>query len=210
MTTDTLATLGAVLAGGQSKRLGRDKAEVKLGGRTLAHRAISTLREVFSRVALVSPPRQGLNLQGVEVVPDLEAGLGPLGGISTAIRWAEGRSIFVLACDLPFVSSDLVRHICDWPRSNESPTSGLGNPVARVPRWMGHLQPLCALYRTEALEHVDRALNRGELGVQEMLHGAPIDVIDVEPQSPFAHSDSFLNINRPRDLIDAEVVFGRH
>lgn len=210
MTVNTMAPLGAVLAGGRSERLGRDKAEVELGGRTLVERAVSTLREVFSEVVLVSLPRRVLDLQGVEVVPDLESGQGPLGGIATAIRRARGRSIFVLACDLPFVTSDLVRHVCDWSRADEIPGSERDSPVVRVPQWMGGLQPLCAVYRTEALAHVDGALSRGERGVRQMLLGAPIDVIDLDPRLPFVHSYSFLNINRPQDLIRANDLFVQH
>ncbi len=202
-------TLGAVLAGGQSRRLGRDKARVELEGLTLVERAVATLSGVFSTVIIVSPEREGLRLSGSEVVPDLQSGQGPLGGIATALDWAGGQSTFVLACDMPFVSSDLVEHVIKSVSDEGQETSRADGPIACVPRWLGRLEPLCALYDPDVLPYVEQALAVGAFGVQDLLETVPIKVVDVGAQHPFYHPELFMNINRPMDLDKAESMFAR-
>ena len=202
-------TLGAVLAGGKSRRLGRDKARVELEGLTLVERAVATLSRVFPTVIIVSPEREGLRLSGSEVVPDLQSGQGPLGGIATALHWAGGQSIFVLACDMPFVSSGLVEHVIRSVSDEGEETPRTEGSIACVPRWLGRLEPLCALYRRDALPHIEQALAIGAFGVQDLLETVPIEVADIGRQHPFSHPELFMNINRPVDLVRAESMFAR-
>jgi len=207
MIIKSATTLGAVLAGGESRRLGRDKARVELEGLSLVERAVATLTRVFPTVIIVSPKREGLPLSGSEVVPDLQSGQGPLGGIATALHWAGGHSVFVLACDMPFVSSDLVEHVIKSVSDEGQETPRKEGSMACVPRWLGRLEPLCALYGPDALPYVEQALAIGAFGVQDLLETVPIEVVDVGPQHPFAHPDLFMNINRPVDLVKAESMF---
>ena len=178
-----------------------------MGGLSLVERAVATLSDVFSTVIVVSPAREGRLPFGAEVVPDLQAGQGPLGGIATALDRAGGESTFVLACDMPFVSADLVEHIVKSVSDKSGEGSKAGGSLARVPRWLDRLEPLCAVYSPDALPYVEQALGRGAFGVQDLLETVPIEVVDVGQQHPFAHPDPFMNINRPMDLDKAERLF---
>lgn len=145
--------VGVVLAGGQSRRFGRPKTEVSLGGVTLLQRARRSLSPLCSRVVVGRPPE----------LADLRPGMGPLGGIEAALAWADGlgaEGVFVLACDLPVVDAATVaRLVAAW---RSAPDSRQSVCVADDP-----LQPLCGVWgvgvRTalaEALD-ADRASARG-------------------------------------------------
>ncbi|MGB5295519.1 MAG: molybdenum cofactor guanylyltransferase, partial [Thermoanaerobaculia bacterium] len=111
------SVVGAVLAGGESRRLGRDKALLPWLGKALLLHPFEVLQEVMSEVVVVTVGGRSYGELGVPVIHDRFEGLGPLAGIHAALEWARSRPVFVVACDLPFVSVDLVEHVADW--SNE-------------------------------------------------------------------------------------------
>ena len=93
---------GAVLTGGASRRMGTDKALVEVDGRALALRVADALRAAgASRVVAVGGDLERLQALGLEAVPDLHPGEGPLGGILTALAATDQDVVVVLACDLP-------------------------------------------------------------------------------------------------------------
>ena len=103
-----------ILIGGRSSRLGTDKAFVELGGKTLAERAVETVRDGLSaeRITMVA----GNSIQfathaiaaGVRFIFDLHEDRGPLGGLHAALAYAQTPWIFVVACDYPFVSPEMI------------------------------------------------------------------------------------------------------
>src|SRR5207248_20297 len=105
---------GCVLAGGRSSRMGRDKATLDFGGRTLAARQVERLRAIFERVIASANDPAPFAALGVPVVAD-RGGAGPLAGIAAALAGAETERIFCCAVDMPFVAAPLVRHLCTFP-----------------------------------------------------------------------------------------------
>lgn len=199
-------TLGAVLAGGQSRRFGRDKARVDLGGETLLERAVKRLRPVCSEVILVSSRRLDWSALDLERVPDALPGRGPLAGITAAVRHASGRPTFVLACDLPFVSVELVRYLIGLAKTESGGSAGESEHLAWVPRVGSRTQPLCGLYTTGVLPRLEEALAHGRLGVRDLLQTLPVRVVDLDTRTSLANADSFLNVNHPRDLRRAQQL----
>lgn len=107
---DHARTLGAVLAGGASRRMGRDKAMLEINGRPLITHVVCRVSQALPRVVVVGPT-EALRavLPGVEVLPDRVHGAGPLGGLATALAAADAEWLAVVACDMPFVSPPLLR-----------------------------------------------------------------------------------------------------
>jgi molybdopterin-guanine dinucleotide biosynthesis protein A len=100
--------LGAVLTGGASTRMGRDKATVLVDGVAMAERVADALRDAGVRaVALIGTD-----------VPDLHPGAGPLGGIITALQWAGDEVVVVAPCDMPWIESSHARALCDALRDD--------------------------------------------------------------------------------------------
>lgn len=102
----TTKPLGAVLTGGRSTRMGRDKADVPVGGRPMLDHVAAALTAVADRIVLLGPDREGWDCW-----PDSVHAQGPLAGIATALSRTDAHRIVVVAVDHPFVRSDLLVHL---------------------------------------------------------------------------------------------------
>ncbi|HKX82874.1 MAG TPA: molybdenum cofactor guanylyltransferase [Pyrinomonadaceae bacterium] len=191
-----------VLVGGRSSRLGRNKATVELGGMPLGLRAVNVIREALepARVTFVAAnPTQFGNeafLADTPFIFDLIEGFGPLGGIHTALSYAQTPWVFVLACDYPFVSSDLVKLLA----SRVSDEFGVVAPEQPD----GRLQPLCAFYKTATARPViDEIINLPRVlpPLQEIVSKLSPRILAYEEYSHFSNAnDLFINLNTADDL----------
>ena len=189
--------IGAVLAGGRGRRIGRDKAMVELDGRPLISYPVGALRSAGLDVVLALRGGQEApaGLEDVSIVRDEFEDAGPLGGLHALLKWMPGEWVLVVSCDQPFVRVNLLHGIISHCECAADAV------VARTPE---RLQPMPGLYRKSCLPVVDGALRRGEHGMRDVLNGLPryelagedLDCLDLE------HS-SFVNVNTPKDLLRA-------
>ena len=183
--------VGAVLAGGTSSRMGADKAKAILAGSSLRDRALSVLRLVFREVALsVSAPEP--ELAGCTVVVDRHTNSGPLAALEATLTAADGRAVFVLACDLPLVDEPVVRRIVSRAEGLER-AEGARAWVARAD---GHIQPLCGLYSAPCRDIARARLDSGRLSMRGLLGALEVTEVELDDLG----SDRLLNVNRPADL----------
>jgi molybdopterin-guanine dinucleotide biosynthesis protein A len=190
--------VGIVLAGGASSRMGRDKARLALAEGTLPALAARRLAAVCAEVAVADGGR-GL-------LPDLPAladgpGRGPAAGILGAAAAYPGRSLLVLACDLPQVPAALLAELA-------RPVSADGADCAdwTVPRGPGGLEPLCALYGPAALAALARRVERGLFALHGLAdkslceEALAVRVLESEELARFGDPAAiFLNLNTPED-----------
>jgi molybdopterin-guanine dinucleotide biosynthesis protein A len=193
--------VGVVLAGGASRRMGRDKAALAVDGETLAARAARRLLGVCTRVAVADGGR-GL-VPGLPSLRDAP-GPGPAAGIlGAALAWP-GHPLLVLACDLPRVSEALLRELARRrPSAQDGETDDAGGPDWVVPRWERGLEPLCALYRPAALAALAAAVQRGVAAPHRLAEAAGLRVRFLEGESLLQFgqpADLFLNLNTASDL----------
>lgn len=141
-----------ILVGGRSSRLGRDKALERIDGKTLAERALDAVRDagIADKVVFVTGNDvefaiEARRLDALFIFDTIE-GRGPLGGIYTALAHATVKWIFVLACDLPFVTAEFIRTLARFRAENH------GVVVAEQPD--GRMQPLCGFYNVAAAKPI--------------------------------------------------------
>ncbi len=192
--------------------MGRDKGELDLLGRPLAAHAAEVLGRIFPEVVLVAEPRPAYQALGLEVVPDIHSGCGPLGGLHAALHHAGGRSVFALACDLPLVPAELVRYLLDypWTGSQGLDPGSHGQARAKVALAAGRLHPLCGLYSPGCLEVAERHLRQGILSLHELLDAVQTTAVPMTAELPFFHRQLLLNVNRPEDLEAARSLASVH
>ena len=188
---------GAVLAGGESRRFGRPKALAEVGGSLLARRCVNTLTSAGLSVGIVADPRIGATL-GVRSRPDLEAGLGPLGGLWTALEWARERGdtgVFLLGCDMPLVTTALIRLVIE--RSGEAAVTAPVGPTGP--------QPLCALYRLACLPEVEKRARSPDRSLHTLLDATEAALVSSETVATIADPEVvFWNVNTEEDGLRAE------
>ena len=198
---------GVVLAGGASRRMGRDKALVEVGGRPLVMLAVDALAAAgAAEVLVVGGDRQALGALGLTVVPDRYPGEGPLGALLTAFAVAREPMVAVLACDLPRVHAGGVAAVVAALAADETlaavvPVSGDRSPAhgttLSVPsrRHEARLEPLHAAYRVSACrEPFGDAFLSGERAVHAALAEVRVRTLRLADDGWLA------NANTPADL----------
>lgn len=130
-------TLGVVLAGGKSRRMGTDKALLPLENTTFVEHAVDVLSAVFSDVIIAGGSSDVSLVASVPVIPDILEDGGPLAGLISAFEYEPDRNIFLLATDMPYVTAVEVRSVAD---------PAVRGVHARVAVAAGRDQPLCGTY----------------------------------------------------------------
>ena len=177
---------GAVLAGGQSRRMGTIKALMMVDGKPMIRLVADALKEVCSDVVIVGGSEKEYSALGFPWYPDSVPNRGPLGGIYTALTRA-GTDVVIAACDLPNINSDLLRFLLSRHNASESRTTVLrSGPV---------IQPLLGVYHSTCLPILHRFLERGGRKVLEFLDQCNVTVADLESAPHSFPPDMLLNLN---------------
>jgi len=182
---------GALLAGGESRRMGLDKAGMLVGGVPLWQRQIAILRETGVDEVLVSgPDRPEWRDAGLIVVEDEPPACGPLGGLVSVLRRTAHPLILVLAVDMPSMTSAFLRTLVD---------SG-GAHIGIVPKIGQRYEPLAAAYPAAALVLAQECLAQGALSLQGFVSRAVASGLVRERVMAAAERALFFNVNTPGDL----------
>ncbi len=197
----------AVLAGGQSRRMGRDKALLPLrpGDPPLAATVIARARLVADEVFVVARDRPAYAAFGVPVVPDLEHDAGTLGGIATALHASANEHCLVLACDLPFLNAALLRWLATEPRDYDALVPRLPGESRQGGKFV--FQTLHAIYGKGCLPVIQRRLTEGRrqiVGFFDEVRLRPVDADVIAAIDPGFRS--FFNANTPEAAEEARQL----
>jgi molybdopterin-guanine dinucleotide biosynthesis protein A len=201
----------AVLAGGQSRRMGADKALLRIGEDEppLISRVIERISAISPDIKIIGNGRRSYDQFGIPVVEDRFGDAGALGGLATALDSANTSRVLVVSCDMPFLSVSLIQ----WMSAMHSrydvlvPTTS----TSMSGKSQTVYQPLHAIYDRSCLQVVANALARGE----RALHSFYSDVLVLEVTTAWARAFdpglwTFFSVNTREDLMTARKrVVGR-
>ncbi len=205
-----LRATGIILAGGQSTRMGRDKAFVEVGGRPLIERVLERVQQVATETIIVTnSPQQYAHLPA-RLVPDVVRGKGPLVGIYSGLQAARHGLAVVVACDMPFVQPDLLRfmlaqspgHDVVIPHTGVSapPRALHDRPQAGPTAKMRGLHPLHAVYRRTCLPVIEKLIDSDDLRVIAFLAAVRVRYLEPDEIARFdPRRQSFFNVNTPAE-----------
>lgn len=200
-----MAVTGYVLAGGASSRFGSDKSLAEIAGLPMYRRMQDLLRSVCSDVRVVIASG-GAERNGAMVVTDRWPGEGPLGGIITALLMtAEADASewnLILGCDMPFLTTHWLRYVKERAEGSRAEVI--------APESRNGLEPLCAIWRTNAAAKLQTAFDSGVRKITEAMKRLEMEVIDEREWKPFDSAGRlFWNMNTVADYEEAKKILGR-
>ena len=182
----------AIIAGGKSSRMGHNKALIKLGEQTLIERIIERTTDLNQRetILITNTPEEYTPLK-LPMYADIIPESGSLGGIYTAIQHSKTSHTIVIACDMPFVSADLLRFMM----------SKSENADVIVPTVKGYPQGLHAIYSKNCLEPIREKIEAKRLKVIGFYDRVRVTYLDEQAIKAYNPDGRiFMNVNTPQDL----------
>lgn len=187
---------GIILAGGKSSRMGTDKGMEVLGGKKLINYAVDVLSGICSDI-LISSSSEAYHSLGFKVVADVIPGIGPMGGIYSALRQSNTANNLVISCDLPFLSSELLMYILEKSEGYEIAVPWEGN---------SHYEPLCGFYNKSVLDKISWFIMSGNYKLPDLFEIIQINKLVIDNTFDFYTNNLFYNVNSKLNLITAEEI----
>jgi molybdopterin-guanine dinucleotide biosynthesis protein A len=185
---------GIVLAGGKSRRMGQDKTRIRLeSGHSLVEHAAARLAEVADEVIVVTAGLP-VEIPGVRWAGDIYEGAGPLGGIYAGLHACAWSHALVVACDMPFLNAELLRHMARLPRDYD----------VLLPSLRRGVEPLHAVYGKGCIEPARALLEAGQYCILDLYERVRMRYIEEQEVARYdPEGRSFFNINTPDQLRQA-------
>ena len=193
--------LAVVLAGGKSKRFGRDKSQVKLGNKILIDYILDEIIDFYKDILVVTnEPIKFSNSNKISLTSDFQKGLGPLGGVLSAMKWIKDNKknykwISTFPIDTPFFKK---KHLNKFYKEVDLNKSNLFFMKSKNTR-----HNIFGLWSLELYEKLEFALNKGDRKVELWANKMGVKTIDFDHEK---NKDPFFNINTEQDLETAKIL----
>jgi molybdopterin-guanine dinucleotide biosynthesis protein A len=188
---------GIVLSGGENKRMGKDKAFLKIAGKPMIEHVLQALQSVVNRIIIVTNSPQAYASYDALVVTDASDKRGPLTGIYTGLLHSTDEYNIVVACDMPFLNSSLLSYMA----------SLAGDYDVVVPKVGEYIEPLHAIYRKQLLPVMEKRIQcdarqiRGVFSEVRVRYVTESEIDRFDPERR-----SFKNLNTPEEYKEAACL----
>jgi FdhD protein len=188
---------GVILAGGKSIRMGSNKALLPYRGGRFIEAIQRLLADIFNEVILVTNSPDLYDFLPCRKVQDLYPEMGVLAGIHSGLYHSSNPAIFAVACDMPYLDEDLIRHL-----------AGHADPGGvLIPEGPGGLEPLHAVYGKGCLAAIEATLLSGQRRIVSFFDRTNVSKMNLEQVACFDPKFvSFKNINTPADYFELRNV----
>jgi molybdopterin-guanine dinucleotide biosynthesis protein A len=183
-----LAMTAAILCGGQSRRMGRAKAFLPYAGTTMLEHRFDSLRDMFSQVVLVANDPDAYCHITDDVVKDIIPNRGPLVGILSALLVSSYEHTFVIACDMPLVTTKLIRHMVRQRHGTD----------VLVAAHEDGIEPLLGVYSRRCVQPLEECIFDGNLKVMDFLKGIEAKLFQIK-DADGGVLPPYFNVNTPQD-----------
>ncbi len=206
-----------ILAGGKSRRMGRDKAFLELDGKPLIAHVIQRVAQVCDEIIIVANDALAYAPFGLRVISDVYPGKGSLGGIYSGLQAARTPLVLAVACDMPFLNEALLRYLISLapradvivPRARDLSSNVLRDtqrlrPLAKEI----NLHPMHAVYSKRCLEPIHAQIRANDLRLIGFYERVQVRVVEPDEIDQFdPHHLSFFNANTPEDFEFAKSLY---
>lgn len=186
---------GVILAGGENRRFPALKAFIKIHGLTIIERNLRLLKGIFDTVVISTNKPESYFYLGAPLIGDVLPSRGPMSGIYSSLLNAKGESVFVVACDMPFISRDVIDLIC----KKHTALLQSGSFDATIPVYNGEPQPLFGVYCKTALPYLEEGILQGKASMKRFLDEIRTNFIEESDIMAVDDGRTFVNINTMED-----------
>ena len=192
--------LGVVLVGGKSQRFGQDKSQVKLKGKLLIDYILTEIKGEFSETLIIANEKISfMSSNNISVTKDFKSGLGPLGGVLTAMKWIKQKNkkykwISTFPSDTPFFTKKELKFFYENININESKLFFIKSEETR--------HNIFGLWSLDLIDKLEKDLSRGERKVEVWANSIGVSTVNINYKKP----DPFFNINTKEDLEKAVKI----
>jgi len=185
---------GIILAGGESRRMGTDKALLDINGRPLIELILEVFAGLFKKTIIVTNTPDRYRMYGVELTSDVLDVRGPLTGIYSGLLRSRDEYNFVAACDMPFLNPRLIAYMGEVAAGYD----------AVVPQFSGFLEPLHAVYRRGILPAIETQIRKQDRRIRGIFDHIQVRYVTEEEIDRFdPQKRSFRNLNTPKEYKEA-------
>jgi len=183
---------GIILAGGKSKRMGVNKALLKIGGKTIIEKTAELMSILFNRVLIITNSFVEYQFLGLEMFEDIHKNIGPLAGIHSGLVHSDTEKNFIISCDVPLMIKEMIEYIIEY-KSNK--------PI-KFCEAAGYHQPLVGVYKKEIPVKIENFLSDNDETTDKSFHHflKKVNAEIIDPQNLLFYKDElFFNVNSPDD-----------
>ena len=184
---------GIILSGGKSSRMGREKGLSVLKNKPLIEYSVQVLKQVCDKI-IISTNTGHYNYLRFPVIKDEITSIGPIGGLYSCLKASETEDNFVLSCDMPLISVELINYIIQNKK----------NYQAVIPIFGKYAEPLCAYYRKDAESILNNFIERKDYKIQNVIKKLKYKFLKIDNSLEFYHQKLFANVNTHDDLVEIE------
>ncbi|MBP7506263.1 MAG: molybdenum cofactor guanylyltransferase [Prolixibacteraceae bacterium] len=177
---------GGILAGGKSSRMGTEKGLQTFKGKSLILYSVEALKP-FCTEFLISSNNISYHQFKFPLVKDVVTDCGPLGGLLSLLKKTRKEYLFLLACDMPFVTSETIKSLFE----------GIGEAECIVPKIGNKMEPLCAIYSKSLIPEIEKQITTGDYSMHTLIMNSSRKFVHFAEES-----SEFKSINVPEDLVE--------
>lgn len=182
----------AILAGGKSSRMGKDKAFLKYKDKSFIENIINKGNK-FREILIISNNKKDYEKFNIKIVEDIYKDKGPIGGIHTALVNSKFNKVLCVACDMPLISEETLIKLSKEKGENE----------VIIPKINGRLQPLCGIYTKSLIDKIEEDIKNNRTKLIDNIKEFDFKILDKDD----LNKKDFININTPKDYSELEELY---
>lgn len=183
---------GVILAGGKSSRMGEDKSLLKIKGKTLTELAHNAIKDFCDEIIVSSNSQENI-IFNTKHINDIYKGIGPMGGIYSALKISSNETNLVVSCDMPFVSKEYISFILEQSTNFDVCISSFEEKMFPFP----------GIYKKNIINLLKNEINNKHYKLTKFIGKVNNIIIDFETSDLFYNEKMFYNINDKESYIEA-------
>jgi molybdopterin-guanine dinucleotide biosynthesis protein A len=193
---------GIILCGGKSSRMLTNKALLKLNGRTVIEIIAEKMKSIFSEVLISTNGIDDYKFLNLPLIKDIFTHKGPLAGIHSALKYSSTEKNFIISCDMPLVSCELINFIATYNSDKK----------IIFPETEGRIQHLCGVYSKSLLPIIEEIILESEKdqnikgSIYELIQRVSADIVNIDSLSLY-DNNLFLNMNTQEDYEQIKRIY---